>query len=305
MRLPHPWRLENSLPRPSGPGLRFVLNLIARSALQPLRGVPQRPIQAQPGEIGVTFIGHASFLLQIGGLNILIDPVFAYWLVLVRRLRRPGVKVRDLPAIDAVLITHAHMDHLNFASLRHVIRHTRKLRGSPPVAIVPEGVQDLVAKLGFSAIHTMQWWQSIELGSVDITMTPGQHWGARMFKDTHRGFGGYVLRHQGGSIYHSGDTGYFAGFADIGRRLAPQIAMLPIGAYRPDGFRRVHTSPEDALRAFHDLGAQWLIPMHYGTFRLSEEPPEEPLPRLLAAARESGLEQRIAPLTEGETRLFP
>lgn len=292
------------IPRRSSPGWRFVLNLITRSAFQSIKGTQQKPVLAAPGELAVTFIGHASFLLQIGGLNFLVDPVFANWLVLIHRLRRPGVKIDDLPAIDAVLLTHAHMDHLNFPSLRKIIRHTRRLRGEAPVVVVPEGVEDLVSTLGFADIYRTRWWQTIAVGPVEITMTPAQHWGARMLRDTFRSYGGYVLRHGGQSVYHSGDSGYFAGFKEIGERLSPEIALLPIGAYKPDGFRRVHTSPEDALRAFFDTGARQMIPMHYGTFRLSEEPLEEPLSRLAEAARRTGVSDRVIALGEGETKIY-
>ena len=290
--------------RRRSPGLKFVLNLIAASAFQSAQGAQQKPLLVAPGEMAVTFIGHASFLLQIGGLNILVDPVFAEWLVLIHRLRRPGVRIEDLPRIDAVLLTHAHMDHLNLPSLRRIVRQTYRSRGTAPVAVVPEGVEDLVRPLGFADVLRMRWWQRVKVGEVEITMTPAQHWGARMMRDTHRGFGGYVLRHGAQSVYHSGDSGYFAGFREIGERLAPGVALLPIGAYRPDGFRRVHTSPEDALRAFVDLGAEKMVPMHYGTFRLSEEPMEEPLPRLLDAAQRAGVRERVVELGEGETKIF-
>ncbi len=259
---------------------------------------------AAPGELAVTFIGHASFLLQVGGLNFLVDPVFANWLVLIHRLRRPGVLIEDLPAIDAVLLTHAHMDHLNLPSLRKIIRHTRRMCGKAPVAIVPSGVEDLVNKLGFADVLPLRWWESVSVGGVEVTMTPAQHWGARMIRDTHRGFGGYVLRRGNQSVYHSGDSGYFAGFREIGARLAPEIALLPIGAYVPDGFRRAHTSPEDALRAFLDLGARQMVPMHYGTFRLSQEPMDEPLPRLMDAAERAGMADKVCALGEGETKIF-
>ena len=280
------------------------MNLIAQSAFQSPQGTPQKPVLAAPGELAVTFIGHASFLLQVGGQNILIDPVFANWLVLIHRLRRAGVRIEDLPAIDAVLLTHAHMDHLNLPSLRRIIRHTYRLRGSAPMAIVPDGVEDLVDPLGFSEVMRLRWWERALLGEVEITMTPAQHWGARMLRDTHRGFGGYVLRHGKHSVYHSGDSGYFAGFEEIGERLNPDIALLPIGAYRPDGFRHVHTSPEDALRAFLDMRAEKMVPMHYGTFRLSEEPMGEPLPRLMETARNAGVAHKVIALNEGETKLF-
>jgi L-ascorbate metabolism protein UlaG (beta-lactamase superfamily) len=216
------------------------------------------------------------------------------------------VLVRDLPAIDAVLLTHAHMDHLNLPSLRAVMREMRRHGLRAPVAIVPNGVEDLVRKIGFREIRTLRWWEATELDNLTITATPAQHWGARMFNDTHRGFGGYTIAAAGApTLYHSGDTAYFQGFGEIGRRLRPDVALLPIGAYFPDSYRAVHTSPEEALRAFVELGAGAMIPMHYNTFRLGREPMSEPLPRLLAAARRAGIEERVRPLREGETWMVP
>lgn len=288
----------------SRPKLSFILNLLARSAFQRVEGTQHPPVLTATDELGVTFIGHSSFLIQIGGLNLLVDPVYANWLIVLHRLRRPGVALKNLPPIDAVLLTHAHMDHLNLPTLRKIIRHTRHISGKSPNAIVPWGVADLIEDLGFASIHTLQWWQSAQLGKVEITLTPAQHWGARKMTDTHRGFGGYVLRSGAHSLYHSGDTGYFDGFREIGEHLAPQTALLPIGAYSPDSFRSVHTSPEDALRAFIDLKAATMVPMHYGTFCLSAEPMDEPLPRLLAAADKAGIAGRILPLAEGRTKVF-
>ena len=125
-----------------------------------------------------------------------------------------------------------------------------------------------------------------------------------MFKDRHRGFGGYVIEAEdASSVYHAGDTAYFHGFEEIGRRLRPEIALLPIGAYSPDSYRSVHTSPEEALRAFLDLRATTMIPMHFNTFQLGREPMDEPLPRLLAAAERMGVREKVLPLAEGESFL--
>lgn len=275
--------------------------LVRESHEQPMVGESRPPQLVHPGETGVTFIGHSSFFLQIGGRNILVDPVFAKRLVVLRRQRRPGLLIEEMPPIDLVLVTHAHMDHLNIASLRRIIRSTRRVRGRGPEIVVPYGVDDLVSKLGFRQVSTLKWWQQRETSGLRITMTPCRHWGARMFKDTHRHYGGYVVESERQSIYHSGDTAYFDGFAEIGRRLAPKIALLPIGAYFPDTYRSVHTSPEEALRGFVEVGAQWMIPMHYGTFRLGREPMEEPLERLRAEAARLHIADRVRILEEGET----
>ncbi len=278
--------------------------LVSESAFCTMAGESKPPVLVGPEELGITFIGHSSFLLQIAGRKLLVDPVFAMRLIALRRMRRPGIKIEDLPPIDVVLLSHAHMDHLNRPSLRRVVRHTRMLTGRTPIAVVPWGVEDLVGDLGFSRVASLEWWQGKRIAGLDITMTPSKHWGARLFKDTHRGFGGYVIRGGGHTLYHSGDTAYFDGFAKIGKRLKPEVALLPIGAYRPDNYRAVHASPEEALQAFLDLGAQRMIPMHYGTFRLSQEPLEEPVQRLLAAGKAAGVESRICVLPEGETEVI-
>ena len=284
--------------------LRQLWKLVRESHAQPLKGEPRKPSAVGIEEQAITFIGHSSFLMQMKGLGVLIDPVFATRLILLRRQRRAGVRVKDLPAIDAVLLTHAHMDHLNRPSLRAVTREMRRRGRVAPVAIVPNGVEDLVTDLGFSKVVELKWWESEEVEGLKVTATPARHWGARMFSDTHRGFGGYVLEARGAeSVYHSGDTAYFGGFAEIGRRLSPKIALQPIGAYFPDSYRSVHTSPEEALQGFVDVGAETMVPMHYNTFKLGREPMEEPLARLLVAAERAGVLGKVEALGEGERLL--
>jgi L-ascorbate metabolism protein UlaG (beta-lactamase superfamily) len=278
--------------------------LVGRSALSPRSGITRKPVLALRGQLGVTFIGHSSFFLQIGGKNILLDPNFARWIFVLKRLRRPGLRLHDLPPIDAVLVSHAHFDHLHRPSLRTIASLTRRKSGKRPVIVVPRNVRDLVGDLGFSRVVELEWWQSFQLGNVEITHTPSRHWGARVVRDVHRGYGGYVLRGGLHSVYHAGDTAYFDGFAEIGARLRPDLALLPIGAYHPASFRNVHTSPEDAIQAFLDLGARWMVPMHYGSFRLSYEPVEEPVPRLLADAERHDIAKKICVLVEGVTKIF-
>ncbi len=294
---PRPWRLTK---------LQQLWRLVQESHAHPLQGEPQKPPTLAPGDSAITFIGHSSFLLELSGKNILIDPVFAMRLILLRRQRRPGLRIRDLPPIDAVLLTHAHMDHLNRPSLRAITREMRRRRLPAPLAVVPNGVEDLVRGLGFRRTIALRWWETADFDGLTVTATPAKHWGARMFSDTHRGFGGYVLEAPSSpTVYHSGDTAYFNGFHEIGNRLHPEIALLPIGAYFPDSYRAVHTSPEEALQICTDVGATTMIPMHYNTFRLGREPMSEPLPRLLAAAERAGLRNRVHPLAEGESLILP
>lgn len=281
-----------------------LTRLVRDSFTHRRQGKTHRAVMAQKHELGLTFIGHSGFLLQMAGRNVMIDPNFAQWLFLLKRLRRPGLRIAELPAIDYVLVSHAHFDHLHRPSLRRIARQTRKLRGTAPTILVPRGVGELVQDLGYARVVEMQVWEQFTDGIFSVTMTPARHWGARMMTDTHRGFGGYVLRAGKHSVYHAGDTAYFPGFREIGERLKPEIALLPIGAYHPESYRAVHTSPEDAMQAFVDLGAAKLVPMHYGTFKLSHEPMEEPVARLHKAAEELGVQERLEVLEEGVTRIF-
>jgi len=135
-------------------------------------------------------------------------------------------------------------------------------------------------------------------------LTPCNHWGARVLHDAHRGYGGFVLEHQGRRLYHAGDTAYFDGFGEIGRRCAPDVALLPIGAYYPDSFRKVHMGPDDAVQAFKELKARQMVPMHYGTFKLSFEDLQDPPHRLDEIARARGCREKIRILEEGSPEVF-
>jgi L-ascorbate metabolism protein UlaG (beta-lactamase superfamily) len=279
-------------------------SLVRRSVVTPRTGSTHKPKLVTNGEMGVTFIGHSSFFVQVGGQNVVIDPNFARWLFVLKRLRQPGLKVRDLPAIDLVLVTHAHFDHLHRPSLRAIVKQTKRRHGVAPTIVVPHHVFDLVSDLGFDRVVELDWWNSYRDSKLTVTHVPSRHWGARVIEDSHRGYGGYVLRDSKHSIYHAGDTAYFSGFREIGQRLAPELALLPIGAYHPPSFRNVHTSPADAMRAFFDLNARWMVPMHYGTFRLSHEPMDEPLQLLEKEAKAAGIEDRVFVLEEGVTKFF-
>ena len=277
----------------------FLTEVFIPSLFTPRAGGQAEPPafpELQPGEIGLTWIGHASFLIQTAQSNLLVDPNWAKWLKVIKRIRHPGLDIHDLPSIDLVLVTHAHFDHLDRRSLRRVAE-------DQPI-VVPFAVGNLVHGLGFRSVHELDYWKSFEHGPARITLTPCHHWGARLLHDSHRGFGGYIIEVGGRTIYHCGDTAFFDGFKEIGSRFQIDLALLPIGAYDPPSGRDVHMNPEEALEAFQQLGAARMVPMHYGSFRLSYEPPEEPLQRLLAAAGACGLQDRIAVMTEGQPRVF-
>lgn len=248
------------------------------------------------GQVALTWIGHASFLMQFNDLNVLIDPNFANWLFLLKRIKRAGLQAEDLPPIDLMLLTHAHFDHFHKPSLRRV--------PPPKIAVMPWGMGELARDLGFGRIIELEWWESFSHNDWKVTLTPSKHWGARTITDEHRGYGGFILEHQGRRIYHVGDSAYSHFFKEIGRKMRPEIALLPIGAYYPDSFRHVHMGPDQAVKAFKDLRAQWLIPMHYGAFKLSFEALDEPPRWLRELCDENNLNQHLKMLEEGIPVVF-
>ncbi|MFO1476062.1 MAG: MBL fold metallo-hydrolase [Verrucomicrobiota bacterium] len=276
----------------------FFHEMVWKALLTRRKGQHKRPAfpKLSYGQVAITWIGHASFLIQFTDLNVLIDPNFANWLFLLKRIKRSGLRIRDLPPIDAVLLTHAHFDHFHKPTLRRLPQ--------PKIGIMPWGVGDLALDLGFDRVVELEWWESFKHKDWSVTLTPSKHWGARTLRDHHRGYGGFVLEHQGRRIYHAGDSAYFHGFQQLGRRLPPEIALLPIGAYHPETFRRVHMGPDEALKAFKHLRARWLVPMHYGSFRLSFEDVDEPPRWLLELAEEEKLTDQVKFLEEGVPEVF-
>jgi L-ascorbate metabolism protein UlaG (beta-lactamase superfamily) len=276
----------------------FFREMILKGWFTPRHGQPRRPVfpKLKFGEVAITWIGHASFLIQFTDLNVLIDPNFANWLFWLKRIKRAGLKIKDLPPIDLVLLTHAHFDHFHKPTLRKLPH--------PKIGVMPRGVGDLAHNLGFTRVVELEHWESFSQGDWKVTFTPSKHWGARTLYDSHRGYGGFVLEHQGRKIYHAGDSAYFHGFKEIGRKLAPEIALLPIGAYHPESFRKVHMGPDQAVQAFKDLGAKWFVPMHYGTFKLSFEDLAEPPRWLMEIAAEENLTRQIKILDEGVPMVF-
>jgi len=276
----------------------FFHELVWKALLTRRTGQQKRPAfpRLSYGQVAITWIGHASFLIQFTDLNVLIDPNFANWLFLLKRIKRSGLRIEHLPRIDLILLTHAHFDHFHKPTLRRLPR--------PKIGVMPWGVGDLALDLGFERVIELEWWDTFSQNDWSVTLTPSKHWGARTLRDHHRGYGGFILEHQGRRIYHAGDSAYFHGFEEIGRRLPPEIALLPIGAYHPESFRRVHMGPDQAIKAFKDLHAKHLIPMHYGTFRLSFEDLDEPPRWLRAVAEEEKLTRQVHFLVEGVPEVF-
>ena len=285
----HGWRKRN---------LQFLGDVLIPTLLAPRKpGHDAAPVpNAAHHEIGVTWLGHAGFLVQMEGVNILIDPNWALWHGPVKRLRHPSLYAHDMPRIDLVLITHAHFDHLHLPSLRRIAC------GQP--IIVPRGVGSIVKRCDFSSITELATWGSIGFQDLRITLTPAKHWGARMIHDTHRQFGGFLIESQSRGLFHCGDSALFDGFQEIGNRAAVDVALMPIGAYQPPSGRPVHMNPEEALEAFQMLGAQTMIPMHYDTFPLSGEPIHEPALRLQRAASGQGITERVRLMMEGESAML-
>ena len=229
-----------------------------------------------PGEPArITWIGHASWLVQLDGVSLLIDPILSQSIGPgIRRFVPPALDAATLPPIDAQLVTHNHRDHLDLPSLESV--------GRPVVAGL--GLKAFFA--GHNLVCTeLDWWGETRVGVVGVRFVPSQHWSRRGMNDMNATlWGGFVIEGSTARLYHSGDTAYFDGFAEIGRRAGPiDAALLPIGAYDPAWFMsKQHMNPEEAARAFTDLGARSFVAMHWGTFKLTDEPLDEPPARLRA-----------------------
>jgi L-ascorbate metabolism protein UlaG (beta-lactamase superfamily) len=254
------------------------------------------PPQARDRELVVTYIGHATTLVQLGPVAILTDPVFSDRLLVPRRLVEPGVPLDELPPLDLVLVSHGHYDHLD------VPTHHRLPNDA--IAVVAENLADLVAPCGYRRVVELRWGESFVHRGVRVTALPVKHWGTRNLLPDGRGYTGFLLESDAGAVFFPGDTAYFPGFSQYGSRFDIDVALLPIGAYSPPSFRRVHMNPEDAFRAFRDLRARFMVPIHWGTFTVSLEPIDEPVTWLDDIARREDAAERVVILGHGESRGF-
>ena len=229
---------------------------------------PLGRLAALPEQARVMWLGHASVLVQIDGISVLIDPVFGRAGGLMRREVRAPLKPAQLPGIDAVLLTHGHMDHLDLASLRALGRRF----GEAITFITPLGLSRTLPAVCRKRVE-LDWWQQTTVGGVTLALVPAQHWHRRGLTDTNRALWGGAIISGSQTVYHSGDTGYFGGFSAIGAVFDIDLAILPMGAYEPRWFMAgQHMSPEDSVQAMLDLNARYAMAMHWGTFDLTDEP---------------------------------
>ena len=252
---------------------------------------PPPPAEVPKGSIRVTWVNHSTVLIQIDGWNILTDPIWSERASPVsfagpRRHAPPGIRFEDLPRIDAVLVSHNHYDHMDLPTL------SRLDARSNPRVLTGLGGDKHVRKVGIRNVGALDWWQREELGGLAITFVPAQHFSQRGVGDHNAAlWGGFVVEGSGGRVFFAGDTGFGPHFAFIRERLGPMtVALLPIGAFRPEWFMgRVHMSPGDAVKAHAVLEAGTSIAIHHSTFQLAEDAQDEPVALLKAAREKAGL----------------
>lgn len=274
--------------------------------------VPPRPRPEtrvrEPGRVRVTFVNHATTLLQLDGVNLLTDPVYSdrvgpFSWAGSKRHRPPGIAFSELPRIDLVLISHNHYDHLDLPTLRRLAERHR------PRLLVPLGNRALLEEHGIRGGEELDWWQRTRHGPLTVTLAPSRHWSGRGLSDRFKTlWGAHVVEGSGGPIYFAGDTGWGPHFEEARRRFgAFRLALLPIGAYQPRWFmREAHISPDEAVDAHLALGAAVSVAIHFGTFRLSDEAQDDPPRELRAALRARKLStERFWVLEQGEARELP
>jgi N-acyl-phosphatidylethanolamine-hydrolysing phospholipase D len=262
-------------------------------------------LRANGSEPTVTWVGHATVLLQLDGVNLLTDP---HWggraspvsFVGPKRLQPPGLAFGDLPPIHVVVLSHDHFDHLDLGTVKRLAaRHD-------PVFVVPLGLKSWLERQGVTRAVELDWWQAYGFRGLRIVCTPAQHFSQRSLWDSNtRLWASWAVLGSSRRVYFGGDTGYFDGLREIGERLGPfDLVAVQIGAYMPPAIMRfVHLTPEQAVAAFQDLRGRTLLGIHWGTFDLADEPLEEPPARMLAEAARRGVPPDRAWIMKlGETR---
>ena len=255
----------------------------------------------------ITWIGHATVLLQLKGKNILTDPQFSqraspFQWIGPKRVIQPGLVLRDLPAIDIVVISHDHYDSLDDATIMNLFTRDS---GENIIFLVPLGLKKHFRDLGISRVQEMDWWDADNAGGLEFIAVPVKHWSKRLFTARNETlWAGWVIRSKDFSFFFAGDSGYTHLFKEIGQRLGPfDLAAIPIGAYEPRWFMRwFHINPEEAVQVHLDVRSRKSVAIHWGTFVLSDEPLDEPPKRLEQARKAQSLsEEEFVALKHGET----
>jgi N-acyl-phosphatidylethanolamine-hydrolysing phospholipase D len=259
-------------------------------------------------ESTLTWIGHSTLLLQIGGINILTDPHLTdrasplSWAG-PKRCVPPGLGFADLPAIHLVLLSHNHYDHLDLPTLRHFARQSYEQQ---PLTIVPLGLKTFLAEQGLRKVVELDWWEQVSFRDIIVHAVPAQHFSARSPFDRNQSlWAGFVVEHATFRFFFAGDTGYSADFKLIGQELGPMdLAAIPIGAYEPRWFMRpMHVNPEEAVKIHQDVRSRRSVAIHWGTFELTDEPLDEPPRRLRQALTRAGISaEEFFVMQHGETR---
>jgi L-ascorbate metabolism protein UlaG (beta-lactamase superfamily) len=257
---------------------------------------PQLDVWSGRG-VHAAWIGHSTVLIRMDGFTILTDPVFSTRIGIkigpftlgIKRLIHPAVRLAELPVPDLILLSHAHMDHLDRPSLR-------RLEKPGTTVVTATGTSDLLRAKGYKAVHELRWDESRRVGPATVRAFEVKHWGARTRTDVHRGYNGYLIEAGRYRILFGGDTAYTDLFRKIRSSKPVDLAIMPIGAYDP--WIHAHCNPEQALTMANHAGAEFVLPVHHQTFKLSNEPRQEPIERLLLASGPA--QDRIAVQEIGE-----
>ncbi|OMQ24424.1 MBL fold metallo-hydrolase [Serratia oryzae] len=251
----------------------------------------------------VWWLGHASLLLRLGGRYVLIDPVLSPRASPVnfygpKRKTPPPLTVQQLPAVDVVLISHNHYDHLDRCTIRELTKRFREI-----TFVVPLGLKRWFSHYPAKRVVELDWWESLVLDDMTLHATPARHWSMRTPWDRNRSLWcGWVIHHPALRFYFSGDSGYSEKLVDIGTRLGPlDMAALPIGAYAPRWFmQEQHMDPQQSVMLYQQLNSPQVIPIHWGVFELADESLDEPPQQLGEALKTAGIEQhRFHPVKIG------
>lgn len=289
---------------PLGKVIRSQMFEESIDTLAPLKTRPT-PLKWSNNDLSIAWLGHASFLINFYGTRLLIDPAlhdrigitpFGNHTVGPKRYQAAGLNAAELGAVDLLLLSHAHTDHFDYPTLR-------QLQSPTAMAVTAYNTSPLWQDLRFQSVTELNWQESKTFAGVEVKAIEGKHWGARLPWDKQMKANSYLLSKNGVNIFFGADTGYSEKIRDQLSGIPIDLAIMGIGAYSPKSFESHHATPEQAWKMAEDMGAKWVIPMHWGTFRLSQEPMAEPISRFRQAA--DGQMDRIALQETGATWVRP